>query len=90
MDAEGSLAVLRGARGLLDGFWDGSDEGTEEAFRAWAEEKDVKLGQVLQPFRVAVTGSRVSPPLFPSLRLLGREKTEKRIAGLIGRLEDTI
>jgi glutamyl-tRNA synthetase len=31
------------------------------------------------PLRVALTGSKVSPPLFESIRLLGKEKTQARI-----------
>jgi glutamyl-tRNA synthetase len=44
-----------------------------------AEKEGVKLGDLLTPLRVAVTGSRVSPPLFDSLRLLGRERCLERI-----------
>ena len=34
------------------------------------------------PLRIAVTGRRVSPPLFESMELLGRESTLARIAAL--------
>ena len=38
------------------------------------------------PLRVAVTGRRVSPPLFESMEILGRESTLARLAALRGRL----
>ena len=44
---------------------------SEEKFRAKAAEAGCKLGDLMMPLRVAVTGSRVSPPLFESIRLLG-------------------
>ena len=36
------------------------------------------------PVRVAVTGSRISPPLFESLEILGRDKTLARLAAAAG------
>jgi glutamyl-tRNA synthetase len=34
------------------------------------------------PVRVAVTGRRVSPPLFESMELLGRDESQRRLAAL--------
>ena len=44
-----------------------------------AEALNVKLGNVAQPLRVAVSGTSVSPPIDVTLELLGRDKTLKRI-----------
>jgi glutamyl-tRNA synthetase len=63
----------------MDGFESRSDTENEDIFRAAAEELGIKLGQLLMPLRVAVTGSTVSPPLFESLMLLGKEKILTRI-----------
>jgi glutamyl-tRNA synthetase len=49
----------------------------------------VGAGKGLQPLRVAVTGSSVSPPLFESLAALGKEKTLKRLARARGELGRT-
>ncbi len=75
------LAKLKDALKKAPGLWQPGAplEGTEAAMRALAEELDVKLGDLLMPLRVAVTGSRVSPPLFESIRLLGETRTLKRI-----------
>jgi glutamyl-tRNA synthetase len=43
------------------------------------------LGKVAQPVRVAVTGTTVSPPLFETIELLGKEKTLRRLDATLGR-----
>lgn len=52
----------------------------EAALRATAEARGWKVGDFFTPLRVAVTGARVSPPLFESMQLLGREVTLARLA----------
>ena len=54
-------------------------EAIEQALRALAEQLDLKPRDAFQPIRVAVTGSKVSPGLFESIDLLGRERTLDRI-----------
>lgn len=66
-------------RSVLEELGLGGDETLEERFREEAERLEVKLGNLLMVLRVAVTGSTVSPPLFPSARFLGMEETMKRI-----------
>jgi glutamyl-tRNA synthetase len=51
----------------------------EESLRALAERLGLKPRQAFQPIRVAVTGSNVSPGLFESIELLGREETLTRL-----------
>jgi glutamyl-tRNA synthetase len=52
----------------------------ETALRALAERLGLKPRQAFQPIRLAVTGSNVSPGLFESLELLGREESIARIS----------
>jgi glutamyl-tRNA synthetase len=47
--------------------------------RAAAERLELKPRQAFQPIRIAVTGSKVSPGLFESIELLGRETTLSRL-----------
>jgi glutamyl-tRNA synthetase len=54
-------------------------ERIEQALRATADELGLKPRQAFQPIRVAVTGSTVSPGLFESLELLGRDASLSRI-----------
>ena len=58
----------------------------ETAFRELADAKGLKLGKVAQPLRVAVTGSTVSPPLFETIVLLGREKALQRLDSALQRI----
>jgi glutamyl-tRNA synthetase len=59
---------------------DFSREGIDAALRALAEAKGLKLGQVAQPLRAALTGSTVSPGIDATLLALGREEALGRIA----------
>jgi len=52
---------------------------TEAAVRAYAEEAGVKLGQVAQPLRAALTGRATSPPLFDVMAVLGRAESLARL-----------
>ncbi len=51
----------------------------EQALRAMADRLELKPRQAFQPVRVAVTGSTVSPGLFESLEVLGRDESLARI-----------
>ena len=54
-------------------------EGSEASAREMAEKLGVKLGDFMMPIRMAVTGSRVSPPLMGSILILGVERSLERI-----------
>ena len=54
-------------------------ERIEEALRGLAEKLELKPREAFQPIRVAVTGSKVSPGLFESIELLGRERVLERV-----------
>lgn len=58
-----------------------NEQTIEPIFQTLREQLDLKLGDVIQPVRVAVTGSTVSPPMYETLALLGRAKTCERIRG---------
>jgi glutamyl-tRNA synthetase len=59
-------------------------EPIERALRTTADELGLKPRQAFQPIRVAVTGSTVSPGLFESLELLGRDESLERIRRAAG------
>jgi len=54
-------------------------EATEQAVREVSEAEGVKLGQVAQPLRAALTGRATSPGIFDVLALLGRDESLARI-----------
>jgi glutamyl-tRNA synthetase len=74
------LAAVPGV--LADAAWD--ETALEAALRALAVELEVGFGKLAQPVRVAVTGTTVSPPLFGTLELLGRERVLGRVATAAG------
>jgi glutamyl-tRNA synthetase len=56
-----------------------SAETTEQAVRAFAERKGIKLGSVAQPLRAALTGRTTSPPIFDVLAVLGKSESLDRL-----------
>jgi glutamyl-tRNA synthetase len=76
---DGGGAMLEGAREVLSGVEPFAAEPIEAALRGLAERLELKPRQAFQPIRVAVTGSKVSPGLFESLELLGRDTSLARI-----------
>ncbi|MDY6795248.1 MAG: glutamate--tRNA ligase [Actinomycetota bacterium] len=64
-------------------------EEIEGALRAMAEDLELKPRKAFQPVRVAIAGSKVSPPLFESIELLGREKTMQRLARALETARET-
>ena len=51
----------------------------EESFKSLAEEEGLKMGQLAQPVRVALTGRTASPGLFEVMEVLGRDRTLTRL-----------
>ena len=51
----------------------------ETTFKALAEEKAIKAGEVLLPFRVMLVGGKFGPHVFDIAGLLGKEETLRRI-----------
>jgi glutamyl-tRNA synthetase len=86
LDRQKAIEVLRAAAAELEKLGERSAEENENRFRELAGSLEVKLGDLLMPVRVAVTGSRVSPPLFESIRLLGTGKALSRIHRAVRRL----
>jgi len=75
------LMRLEAILAVLEGLDDWSVETLEKTVTAWAEEHaEGNLGRVAQPLRIAVTGGVVSPSIFHTLAILGRESVLKRIA----------
>ncbi len=74
-----SLATLESAITTLESLPDFKEETLEAALRALADELKLKAGQLFGIIRLAVTGKKVSPPLFGTLHVLGRERSLARM-----------
>ncbi len=82
---ERGLAMLRDARAELSSAKDFEVEGVEAALASIVERHAVKPREVYQPVRVAIAGTTISPGIFESVALLGRDETLRRIdAALAG------
>ncbi len=72
--------ILRAARERLSGLEQWEASAIDEALRSLADELGQKPRQAFAPIRMAVTGAKVSPGLFESLELLGRDESLKRLS----------
>src|SRR3954470_24958185 len=80
-DAPAALADVRAALASLPEPW--TDTKVEEALRGVVERTQRKAKQVFQPLRVALTGTTVSPGIFETVALLGRDETLTRVVNAL-------
>ena len=78
--------ALTAARGALAGLEEFSASGVEAALEPIPASMDLGAGKVYQPIRVAITGTTISPGIFESVAVLGREETLARIDAALARL----
>lgn len=75
--------ILDAAVGVLEGLGDFGAEAQQEALRAaLVEGLGLKPRDAFTPLRVAITGRRVSPPLFESMEILGKDQSITRLRTL--------
>ena len=74
-----SLEALRRAYEVVASLPSFDEETLEQALRGLAKDLGLKAGQLFGIIRVAVTGKKVSPPLFGTMAYLGRERTLARM-----------
>lgn len=78
LDAE-ARTLLAALLPALESLPDWNLEAAEQAVRAFAEARDLKLGKIAQPLRAALTGRAASPGIFDVLDILGREESLARL-----------
>jgi len=79
MDKASTLGAIKAAEEVLAGAGSFEEGPLEEALRPLADKLGLKAGQVFGCIRVACTGRTVSPPLFGTLGILGREAVLRRL-----------
>ena len=85
LGTEEGRAALQEAREAMAGIEPFAPEAIETALRDVADRRGVKAGQVFQPVRVALAGTTVSPGIFETLALLGRDESLARIDAALSR-----
>jgi glutamyl-tRNA synthetase len=83
-DTSGLLTDLAGELQRIDTF---SSEAVETTFKAFLEARELGFGQVLLPFRIALTGEGGGPSMFDFAAFLGREETLSRLTDGIAAIE---
>jgi glutamyl-tRNA synthetase len=63
--------------------WEWNGEAIEGACKAFAVAHNIKLGEVMNPLRAAITGSHASPSMFHLLPLMEKEECVRRVGGVL-------
>jgi glutamyl-tRNA synthetase len=86
--ADGGAEALAAARAALAALGEPFDEAAvEAALRGVVEQRGWKPKHVFQPVRVAIAGTTISPGIFESVALLGREETLRRVDAALERAQ---
>jgi len=79
LDAKQSAEIAQKSLEILSGLPDLSHQTAEPPMRAYVESSGFSAGQVFGILRAAVTGQKVSPPLFESMEIIGRDVCLQRL-----------
>jgi glutamyl-tRNA synthetase len=71
--------LMQETRARLEGIADFTQKNLESVFLQILEEKKIKMGDIAQPLRVALTGTSVSPGLFEVMEVLGKDSVLRRM-----------
>ncbi len=81
---EPGVSALSDARTELSAAGSFDVQAVQDALTSVIERRAVKPREVYQPLRVAIAGTTISPGIFESVALLGREETLRRIDTVLG------
>ena len=84
---DGGAPVVSAARQELESVEPFAAPQIEVALRGLAERLELSPRKAFEPIRIAVTGSKVSPGLFESLELLGKDEALRRLSAAAGSAE---
>jgi glutamyl-tRNA synthetase len=84
LDADGR-AILADARERLSGLQEFDVAAIEHALREVVDARGLKPRDVFQPLRVAIAGQTISPGIFETVALLGRDETLRRVDAALAR-----
>jgi glutamyl-tRNA synthetase len=87
LDARRSAAIARKTYEILSALPDLTHQTAEPPMRAYVEQSGLSANQVFGILRVATTGQKVSPPLFESMEIIGKDKVLERLKKAIEILE---
>ena len=77
---DGNAPVVTAARDELERIEPFAAPEIEAALRGLAQRLELSPRKAFEPIRIAVTGSKISPGLFESIELLGKDETLRRLS----------
>lgn len=84
---ENAKAILENLKEKLSNLEKFDKEHIEQAFKDMAEKQGLKLGQIIHPCRLALTGRTVTPGIYDVVEILGKETAQKRLQKAIEHIE---
>jgi glutamyl-tRNA synthetase len=87
MDTDGTIKALQATYETLSGLDDFSHSSLEAVMRELADKLGLKAGQLFGAVRMAISGQPVSPPLFETMEIVGKEVSLARIKAAADLLE---
>ncbi len=81
------LATLQELAGFIAEMTEWNDEAIEASLQKFAESRDLMMGMVAQPLRVACTGATVSPGIGETLYLIGKDEVLRRIERTLAEIQ---
>jgi glutamyl-tRNA synthetase len=88
LTAQESLDIAKSSLAILSALDQITLQSAEPPLRALVEKLGLSAGQVFGILRVAITGQTISPPLFESMEIIGKEKVLKRVQRAIYLLDE--
>jgi len=76
---EECISLIQVALWRLETLADFGKDSIEGVFRTLSEKLEIKLGALMRPFYVAITGAEAAPPLFQSMEILGPDLVRMRL-----------
>ena len=89
MDVQGTISILDACAEALSNIEPYSADSIERVLRSVANDKNLKIGQLLGTVRVSTSGQKISPPLFQSLEILGKERVSELLSNAKSKLSST-
>jgi len=86
MDCESTISALNKSLDVMNQTSPFNANNIETSLRTLSETLNIKPGQLFGTLRIATTGQKVSPPLFESLEIIGRDTTINAINMAIQKL----
>jgi len=80
---EGSEGLMRELKTSIDSISDFSSDYLRSVIKEWSASREIGLGKIMQPLRLALVGEMKGPDLFEIMNILGKEEIIKRIQYII-------